>query len=193
MIKYTDCDIPARLFYVDLMDKKDDSVLGTGTPEEIEEAKLSILDEYAEITKSYTISDWYKRNAQIAGLHRDINLIRSIMYMMATIPIPKEEFIKLANGLNELKSVRVRFDINKPLEEEIIRVNTKVIGSLNNKLKQIEAENEQDEKAQKFVYDQEYMQIYTINGGLPKNPTLRQYLYAKKIAQEKSKKQSNGE
>lgn len=186
MIKYTNCEIPAKLFFEDLLSKNNLSVLGNAPNSELEAVKMDIIDEYCDIDNNQRMKQWYKNQAKILLINQSISNITSLLYLLKYSNPNKKQQNQIINSLNTIKKPRVKFDATKPIDEEIIRVNTKVLGALRNELKILEPKDKKEED--KYYFDEDYMGLWTALGqSLPENPTLTQYVALKKEAKRRAK------
>ena len=188
MIKYNDCSIPAKLFFEEILSKDNVSVLGEGTPEELEAAKMAIIDEYCVIDNNYKLKQWYKTNAKIKVIEHTISTISAIVYALYYNNPNKEQKEALINALNILDKPKIRFKKEKPLKDEIIRINTKVLGALRNEIKFLRPKkNNEEEKENKYYFDTDYMKLCAAMGqSLPDNPTLAGYVELKNVLKKRN-------
>lgn len=131
---YKDCDLPAKLFFK-IINTGDYSLLGDGDANEQEQSFNDIFDEYFLLTNNKSLLSVYTKHQKIEKQKAIISVINSILYAITYIRQTREEREEQIALLNSINGVKINFDINKPIIEEIERVKTKVIGSLTNQLK----------------------------------------------------------
>jgi len=188
-ILYTNCDIPARLFFDELCNGNL-SVLGEGTPEELQAAYMSILDEYVDIDNNKSFLKAFQIEEQAADIQAKIAAIELAVYHIYYDPIiTKEQRLEIISTLNEWKKPRIRFDPDKPTLDECYRLQTKVIGSLKNDLNFLLAERktERKERVKTFYRDVAAIEVVLAPLRIDANVTLRMFLEYNKIAVEKTK------
>jgi len=193
-ILYSNCDIPARLFFNNLS-AGDLSVLGTGTKEELQAAYYSILDEYCELDNNTAFIEAFKKEEIISLIQSDIANIRSALQVIVYAELSKDERISIIDKLNEWKPPHavVRFDKDKPINEEVVRISKKVIGGLKNYLnKEISTRKKRIEKV-KRTFEADCVSIHACLGTkIDSDVTLRLFIEYSKLAIEMNKKTSHG-
>lgn len=148
MIIWSTCDIPAKLFYNEVIAKSNLSVLGKGTPEQLDEAFKSIIDELCVIENNVGIINLYRKRFNISKTQLILSFVETTLHQIAYLKLTDEERLKRIQWLNNIKGVSVKFNTNKPILEEIERVSVSVLGSLRNKLKsEIQDDEKKTEKA----------------------------------------------
>lgn len=187
-IKYTNCDIPAILFFDELM-HGNISVLGKGTPEQLNNAYWGIIDEYCELSGNFKMKSWFEKQEKVSNIQRaisDVNVCINNIILASQIATHKEQIVPFIDAINKLEFPKVRFSYTKPLHEEVERVRKSVIGVLNNQLK-IELGNEQKKKeAIKKDFMARIVNIQNIIGrNLDDNISLRKFIYEEKSAHDK--------
>lgn len=190
MIKYSNCDIPAVLFFDELM-HGNVSVLGKGKEEDLKKAYFNILAEYVELSKNNTIKKWYNDVERISNIKRAISDVYAIISTICTFYGTKylEEFTKTINALEYPK---LNFDPKKDILSEIERINS-VIGNLKNELYMVDNEKETEiKKAQKNFIKNIVSIQNSLGYSIEENVTLRKYIYLEQSVRDMIKSQRNG-
>lgn len=176
MIKYTNCDIPAVLFFDELM-HGNTSVLGDGSKDELEEVYFKILEEYVDLSKNNKIKKWYNDIERASNIKRAISdvyvIVANICMFYGTKYIT--DYTKI---INSLEYPTLNFDPEKDLLAELERINYSVIGSLKNELQMIDNEkNTEVKKAQKNFIKNIVSIQNSLGYSIEENVTLRKYIY----------------
>lgn len=187
-IKYSNCDIPAILYFDELM-HGNVSVLGKGTPEQLNTAYWSIIDEYCELSGNYKMKTWFEKQEKVSNIQRaisDVNVCINNIILATQLASLPEQITPFIDAINKLEFPKVKFSYDKPLFQELDRVRRGVIGSLNNQLK-IELGNEEKKKeAIKKDFMGRMVNIQNVLGyTITDETTLRKFIYLEKSAQEK--------
>lgn len=180
-IIYSNCEIPAKLFYNEIIGKSNLSVLGNGTPDELNTALYGIIDELTELEDNKELLLLYNKRMRVNKIQLIIAFIEESLYQISYLKLTDEERLKKIERLNSLPTVSVKFDIKKPIAEEIIRVQKSVIGMLKNRLN-MEQEDE-EKKTDKAVTSFEEMTVYifkTTGYKVTDTDTLRTFAVYKK-------------
>lgn len=186
-IKYSNCDIPAILYFDELM-HGNVSVLGKGTPEQLNTAYWGIIDEYCELSDNFKMKSWFEKQEKVSNIQRaisDVNVCINNIIVASHIATQTEQIKPFIEAINKLEFPRVKFSYTKPLHDEVNRVRKGVIGSLNNQLK-IELGNQEKKKeAIKKDFMARIVNIQNILGYTIKdNTTLRKFVFLEKSAHE---------
>jgi len=201
MIQYTNCDIPAKLFF-DVMHSEDYLKLGGDSKEEAEKAYDVIFDEYFTLMPNNKLKSYLNRRHKINALKGIITCIQDEIYCIINIfDYPSTEFTESIDRINEyigcyLKQGKHLINVSKGVVDELERVRKQVIGILNNMLnseiKQIPVEAEKT----KYVFTDDLVAIQNVFGyNLPEDISLYKFASLCKAAKEKSdanKKITNG-
>lgn len=186
VIYWDNCDIPARLFF-NIINDGDYSVLGNAPDEELEAAFDKIFDEYVDIDENEKVTDWYKKRAKVAMIEAKITIITVFLHHIVYSPLTKEERIEFINEINSVDGVRVNFSLDKPILDEVQRVQNVVLGSLKN---QLNAELGTDKKQQEAVKNEYEKRVVNIENVLERsidyNCSLRLFIQYEKSAIERS-------
>lgn len=189
VILWQDCNIPAMLFF-DILNTRDYSKLGTAPIEELEKAFENIFDEYVVLDGNEKVIQWYKKQCKIAFLKFQINTIETALNAVCYIPMTVEQRIRIIDSLNSMGSPKVKFDKDKPILDEVQRVQRSVLGSIRNRLN-LELSNEKKvEEQAKYSYRKDLAAVENVLGhALPEEMSLEMFLERKKSAVEKSNNQ----
>lgn len=181
-IKYNDCEIPAKLFYNEVIGKNNLSVLGNDTSENLNKAFLSIIDELCELEDNQDIKLLYNKRKKLIDLHLLMSFIDECLYQIAYIQ-HEEHRNKVIHRLNTVKGVNVRFDIKKGINEEILRVQKSVMGMLRNRIKTEELDEQKKTDTQVTSFEEMTVSIFKITGyKVTDTDTLRTFSVYKKDA-----------
>lgn len=186
IIHWDNCDIPARLFF-NIINDGDYSVLGTAPVDELESVFDKIFDEYIELDENQQVTEWYKKRAKVAMIEAKITIITILLHHIVYSPLTKEERIEFINEINSVDGVRVNFSLDKPILDEVQRVQNVVLGSLKN---QLNAELSTEKKQQEAVKNEYEKRVVNIENVLERsidyNCSLRLFIQYEKSAIERS-------
>lgn len=182
---YKDCDIPAKLFFK-VINTGDYSLLGKGNPEEQEQAFNDIFDEYYILDGNKRVEASFKKSNRIAVLSMNIGFIESMIHAIACVPMIVSERLELIKILNDTNLIKPQFNTDKPILEEINRVQLRV-KAMKNELNIILGSEKKTNDNVKYSFEKEVVSIENILGrGIDNNDlTLRKYIELKKSAVEK--------
>lgn len=196
VILWRDCNIPAMLFF-DILNTRDYSKLGTAPIEEMERVFEGIFDEYVVLDGNEKVIQWYKKQCKIAFLNYQIEYIETALYTICYAPLTRDQRIKVIDSLNAIETPKVKFDKDKPILDEVQRVQRMVLGSIKNRLNLEKSTEKKVEEQAKYSYRKDLATVENILGhNLPEDMSLEMFLFRKKSAIEKSnahrKLQRNG-
>jgi len=188
VIYWTNCDIPAKLFF-DIMHTGDYSKLGTDTPVKLEAAFDAIFDEYNNLDSNPKITQWFDKQIKIKLLRAKINAIDTCLHHIAYSSLTRDERIEAINILNSIEGVKINFSLDKPLLDEILRVKNSVVGLLNNQLNiELSTEKKQAENI-KYEFTEDLVAVENmLERQVDENVSLRKFVFLKKSAQERAEK-----
>jgi len=188
VIYWTNCDIPAKVFF-HIMHSGEFDKLGTDTSDNLETAFNIIFDEYIKLDNNTQIMDWYTQRCKVGNIRKTINMVETCLHHITFSIMTREELLEAIRVINLIKGVNVRFDINKDPLDEIIRIQQKVLGSLQNDLN-FELSKEKDTKEDvKYHFEEDLVSIENVlERSVPEDMTLRKFVFLKKSAIEKSKR-----
>lgn len=183
---YTDCDVPATIFFK-VMSKGDYTLLGEGTPEEQENAFYSIFDEFYTLRESNKLKKAYTKSNRVSILKLQIQLITTILHQIVFVPMTPSERIQCIDILNDIDGLKIKFNTDKPIVDEVSRVQTKILGHLKNELnREMSTEKKQNEGVG-ITFERELASICISLGiYLNSNISLREYIEYEKIAVERN-------
>lgn len=194
---YTNCEIPAKLFYTEVIGKSNLAALGEGTEEELQAAFYSILDELCDIDNNQEMLDHYKRQVKVMIIESTITLIESCCFALMFLTITEEQVNHYSEVLNGIKLIRVKF--NKDADRyaecgEKGRIRTSIIGMLNNQINTLNDVQQQKGEKSSYNFYQECARLESILApkNIDQNTSLYMYVEYKKLAKEKIKLQKNG-
>lgn len=191
MILYNNCDIPAKLFYNEVIGKSNLSVLGSGTDKELESALYGIIDELCEIEQNRELVNIYKKKDKIDRIQTLINYIETVLYDIVFIKLTEEERNDFIDILNSIDYIKIKFDKKKDILSEVERVQKSVIGMLKNQINH--EKGEVDKKEQKYAgFEKELVRLEQIlpSGYINPDCTLRLYAEYKTLAKEISREKN---
>lgn len=183
---YTDCNIPAKLFFK-VASSGQYELLGAGEPRDCEDAFYTIFDEYFKLDPNETLRDIYKKAAKIRGLQLRISFIETCLHQIIFVPMTVEERLLVIDVLNGLDGVRINFSKDKPIKEEVSRVQSRIIGALKNEIKHETITEKKQKAGIERSFEQDLASI-CINLGiyLHNEITLYEYIAYRKLAIERS-------
>lgn len=189
-ILYSNCDIPARLFFDELM-HGNITVLGKGNPNDLYEAYWGVIDEFCDIDNNTTLRNWFHKQVKLSKLQRAISDVRTLLNPIKNLVVVRCELEACITLINALEYPKVNFDIEKPLDEEIKRVEFQVIGILENELNMLMPE--QTEKKKEIIKDFSDRLVAVENAlgrQIDDNVSLRKFISLEKSAIRKAKQNS---
>jgi len=188
VIYWTNCDIPAKVFF-HIMHSGEFDQLGTDKAENLESAFNIIFDEYIEVDNNTQIMDWYTQRCKVENIRKTINMVETCLHHITFSIMTHDELLEAIRVINLIKGVNVRFDINKDPLDEIIRIQQKVLGSLQNDLN-FELSKEKDTKEDvQYHFEEDLVSIENVlERSVPEDMSLRKFVFLKKSAIEKSKR-----
>lgn len=190
---YTNCEIPAKLFYNEVIGKSNLNALGEGTQQELESAFYSILDELCEIEGNDELRSLYNKSEKISRINSVIYTIEACLYPIKNLhDIMTNEQIKTCiSHLNSIKYIKVKFDINKGIVEEIKRVETSILGVLNNQINELNDVKKEKGKKTNMNFEREVLNLARITGiRLTDTDTLKYFIELKNMAKDIAKQQN---
>jgi len=186
VIFWTNCDIPAKLFF-DIMHTGDYSKLGTDTPAKLEAAFDGIFDEYTTISNNLKVANYLNKNKKISDIVLQINGIEETISVIEFVPMTQAHALECVEILNRYKAVKPKFDPKaKDILKEINRIKTSVLGILRNQLNQlIDGLPKQKEKVAN-EYHHEKIILQSVHGYvIPDSTSLYEWVEYIKVAKEK--------
>lgn len=189
VIKWKDCSLPAKLFFDEVI-RGNYHVLGNAPESELQKAYWSIIDEYVKLDKNEALKDWFNRLEQKAVINNLIQTVSTCLYVITYASNTEELLKENIETINSIKGVNINFDLNKGIDEEIIRVNTKVLGLLRNRIKLLEGEEQPQGNNEVSVFEKRLVAVQNVLGyNLPDDVSLKKFIFLEKAAIEKSKPQ----
>lgn len=183
---YTDCDVPATIFFK-VMSKGDYTLLGEGTPEEQENAFYSIFDEFYTLRESNKLKKAYTKSNRVSILKLQIQLITTILHQIVFVPMTPSERIQCIYILNDIDGLKIKFNTDKPIVDEVSRVQTKILGHLKNELNREMSTEKKQNEGLGITFERELASICISLGiYLNSNISLREYIEYEKIAVERN-------
>jgi len=178
MIYYTNCEIPAKLFF-DIMHTEDYQKMGTVSIEECEKAYDVISDEYFTILPNIKLKTYLLKKAKIYHLEAKITYINSVLGLISFTPLTIHERNKIIDELNSIDGVKVNFkkDLNL-LKSEIQRVQSSVLGILKNQINSIKDDKEKKEEKSKYVFQGDIVRLRQALDGMHIDENISLYMYA---------------
>ena len=190
-IKYNNCDIPAKLFFNQLI-QGDSSVLGIGTPEELHKAYFDIIDEYCELDNNKKLLELFTTQEKISRMQNTQIHIKSQIYNLKYLCETKEHVLKVKEVLDEIQRPVIKFDPDKGIEFNIKRLEM-IIGSLNNNIKMLIPTEKIQKKQVKTDFNKRLVNVENaLNREINEDVTLRKFIYLEKSAIERNKPKTNG-
>lgn len=187
---YTNCDIPAKLFYNEVIGKSNLNALGKGSKQKKEEALKTIIDELYELEDNRELIELYRKQKKITDIVLTQQYIQTALHRLAYIKETHEqkvEFIK--KYITSLKYPKIKWDFTKPIPEEIIRAEG-YIKMLNNQLNEHNQDNKKKSEKIKSGFEDRVASINKITGcRVQDTDTLRQFIAFENIAKETIKAQ----
>lgn len=143
---YTDCNIPARLFY-HIMHTDDFESTGG------EDNFYKIFDEYVGLVPSPQLITYLRKQQRINSLQLRIKGITTCLYAITYLPLG-DRLSAFVEQLNAYEDVRPKFNISKPRIDEIERIQKRVLGSLKTSLKSELSDIEKKNESQINAFEQ---------------------------------------
>lgn len=182
-IIYNNCDIPAKLFYNEVIGRNNASILGNASDEDLAKALYAIIDELTELEDNRELVEYKRKRKKVDEITLVMMFIEESLYQLAYLTMNTEQIKKRAARLNKLPYVTAKFDLKKPLKEEIERWQQSVLGMLRTKLKS--EQDVKETKANKAVVSFEEMTVFifrSIGYKVSDTDTLRTFAVYKKEA-----------
>lgn len=192
-IKWINSEMPAKIFFDIMFKNIPVTVMGTGTPEQLEQAYDKIVDEFVELDGNSAIVEWYKKRARIGRLVAIIELINLILSHICTSFLTTEERLDAIQELNRIEEkpdttyskakMLVNFDINKPFWEEVARVQNVILGQLETELRFLIGAEKKQSADSKYIFEKELVDIENILGRpIDDSVSLKKYTQLRKSA-----------
>lgn len=199
-IYWNNCDIPAKLFYNEVVAKSNLSVLGNAPMPELKKAFSDIIDELFEIENNNDLREALKKREKVSYLYSVIATIEAVLHAIVYLYQTHEEREKQIALLNTIEYVKIRFKTGLTDENDILdevkRVQNVVIGSLKNKIHETKGEEKESTEKTTATFERDLVSISMLmEFTLPDNISLRMFAEYKKAAQERikaMKKHKNG-
>ena len=186
IIYWHDCNIPAKIFF-EVMYSGDYSKLGTGSETDLQAAYDIIFDEYVLLDKNDKVIQWFKKKCLILDINSKISTINLCLHHIAFTVMTDVERKESVDILNSIQGVRINFSLTKNILNEIIRVQTSVIGQLKNQLNQELASEKTVNEKVKHSFEQDLVSIEnTLERSIPDDVSLYKYIALKQSAIERS-------
>lgn len=194
-ILYNDCEIPAKLFYNEVIGKSNLNALGKGKPEQLNKAFYDIIDELCVLEDNKALISVYKKRLKLTQLVLTKEYIETALHRITfTKMTPELRREKIEKWLHPLKYPKIKFDFNKPILEEIERV-SRTVKMLNNEINTYNDDIQDKGKKANIGFEEEVAGINRITGcRVLDTDTLRQFIAYKKQAKEivKAQEKANG-
>lgn len=193
-IFYSDCSIPARLFF-DHIIHGDISVLGVGNNREVHNAYWSIINEFCELDNNNGLLKWFKLQVKLSNTERAIHDVQTLLFPIKHLCEDEYQIEVCVKFLNALKYPVINFDTSKPLQEEIQRIESQVIGILHNELEMQKPAHEQEHKKIVKDFNDRLVAVENMLGrSIDDDVTLRKFISLEKSAYNKMNqlKKANG-
>lgn len=193
IIYWTDSGIPAKVFFDILFNNASITKLGEAPIEKLESVFSKIVDEYVLIEGSTRITDWYTKQCRIARIGALIEVTTTILYHICYTPMTRNERLKCIEDLNRIEErpeteyapakLLVKFDINKPILDEVQRVQDVVLGRLRTEVRHLSSAEKKDEESAKYSFEAELVDVENALGRtIDDQVSLKKYLELKKSA-----------
>lgn len=196
VIRWKDTSIPAKLFF-DMLTSGDYSEIGNIPENERQDVFMKIYDEYIMLDNNEKVIEWYKKQCRISLLEHWIERVTVILYTICYVPMTDEERLQAIEILNSIEErpasegikakFLVNFDINKPVLEEIHRIQNTILGTLKTRLN-IEKSTEKKQKEgvkYEFIKDLTDIELVLGKDAIEENVSLKKFVYYKKQAENK--------
>jgi hypothetical protein len=189
VIAWSNCDIPARLFYDEVVGNDNYNILGEGTPEELEKAFFGILDELAEIDDNKHMVSAMRKTESIKMIQGQMFTISSALQLLFTLHsvMCKEDRNNLIDELNSQNvQPRIKMDKEGDLMEEIEKVQLGTLRSLKHALNLEKSTIQTDVRKAKKAFIKDLVSVQNVLGyALPDDVSLRKFIALKIAAKEK--------
>lgn len=185
---YTDCSIPAKLFF-DIAAKKDYSLLGEGSKEQLQVIYEDIAEEYYTLSDEKGLKTHYNTHKKVALLEITIHHTETLLYMLLYTPMTNDERGSVIDVVNAVPKLNANINKETDLLTEIIRVQQQCLGILHNELNIIKPEETKEHvKDVPFVFESELVKIcVTLGFQLSANISLYEYVNYRKTAMDIAK------
>lgn len=175
---YTDCSIPAKLFFT-IANKKDYSLLGEGSDEDLKNIYDQISEEFAYLNNGKELASVYNTYKKTWILETVIAHAETLLYALVYMPLTEKERDEVIEIINKVPLLNANIDKNKDISEEALRVKKQSIGILHNELNMIapddKKENENDKE--EIIFESELARI-CLTLGFQVSNTISLYEYA---------------
>lgn len=185
-MKYTDLDIPAKLFFK-VIETNDYSLLGHSTEAENKQAFEQIFDEYHEITNSGRVKNDIELRKQIALINYKIEILEITLHILLNFPMKESQRLEI---IENLKSIEVKIEPSENMVEQIERIAQTKLGSLKTKLNILidRYEKQSNKKEVKNTFEKLIVNIENVlNRSIDENISMRKYLALQESCNEKIK------
>lgn len=183
-IKYNNCEIPAKLFYNEIIGKGNLAVLGKGTPKQLQDALMSIIDELCVIEDNKELIAIYRKRDKITRLYQLISYVETSLHVLYYIKLTDaERWERLEKYLSGLPNIKFKVNRKEPVEKEIDRAMSSVVGMLRNQLNSESEDVDKKEQKVKATFEAEVLSLAKITGiRLMDNDSLRYFAELKTLA-----------
>lgn len=183
-MRYTDLDIPAKLFFK-ILDTNDYSLLGFDTEAENKQAFEQIFDEYHTLTQSGKLKNDIELKKQIALLNYKIEVIETTLYVLLNFPMTKDQRQDIIVNLH---SIGVTITPENNMVEQINKIAEVSIGSMKTKLKILVDQYDKRSKTKevKTTFEKMLVNIENVlNRTIDETITMRKFLALQESANER--------
>ena len=167
---YTNCDIPAKLFFQVMDSGEYDKVGG--------EANFDmIFDEYYTLTLSPELKKWMVNNYKVESLILTIKSITNTLDAIEFLPMTKEQALKCVDILNSYDAIKRKFNpVPKLIVSEIARCR-KIVSLLINQLNMFRDNFNATKKDIKNSFEKSLLSIRLNLDGLQVDENVSLYMY----------------
>lgn len=202
VIRWKDASIPAKLFF-DMLTSGDYSEIGDIPKEEQQQIFMRIFDEYIILDNNEKVIEWYKKQCRIALLEHWIDRITAILYAICYVPMTVDERLQAIDILNSIEErpqteqfkakYLVNFSKDKPLLDEVNRVQNTIVGTLKTRLNIEKSTEVKQKEGVKYVFEKDLADIELVLGkdNIVEDVSLRKFVQYKKQAENKINAQKN--
>lgn len=195
VIFWNDAEIPAKVFFEVMLEGKLE-LLGNAPEEKLEAVFDKIFDEYITLDGNEKVLNWYKKRETVSRLASKIELIELLLYRILFIELTTKERLELIDKLNSIEdkpatdyspaTYLVKFSKDKPILDEVKRVQDVVLGSLKTRINiEIASEKKQGENI-KYVFENDLVDIENVLGRtIDDDVTLKKFISLKHSANKK--------